>query len=657
MVQHFIPFAEYFVQNPAGNPYDHFLSLGLVKAFPYPPMMLYLFSAPFFLSSLALAGGAGAASLFLARLPLLAADLAIFWILCKLFEGKEKQVNMLYWASPVVFYINYVHGQLDAIPIALLVLSIYYLFSKRTVLSFALLAVGLATKSHLFVVVPIYLFYLMKEKTPWQKTALLFLGLATGYLLMVSPYLLSPGFAQLVLKASEQLRIFNLAVWFAPALAFFVVPAFFLYIMFKTYSFKRINRDAFFLMVGLIFTMLVTLIAPEQGWYLWSIPFIAYFFIKEEDLGRTIYHAFGIAYLAYFAIIPSSDIFRVFQASAPGIASLPNPYAVLSGFTSHADLAVGLAFTALTATLIYLYYTIYKHGIRSTLRFQEKNGTPAIGIAGDSGAGKTTLAMQLARMFGEHRANVIFGDDVHKWERGHPSWKTYTHLNPVANYINYNYDQIRNLKKGKAILRPMYDHSTGRFTAPKKIEPRDIIISEGLHTFFIPEASSVYELKVYLDPDERLRMRWKTERDVKGRNYTARKVAEQIERRKEDSEKFVQRQKERADIIVSFSMKGGAQALSLFIRTSFAAEAFVDALMACPTLKVRHEYASTEFQRIDVEGTASPSDIMSALARAGISPDDYKLEKGGVFAGQNGAVQAAVIYCLNEKLKALSVGE
>jgi uridine kinase len=485
----------------------------------------------------------------------------------------------------------------------------------------------------------------------------MFCGLALGYLALVSPYLLSLGFAQLVLRASEQLRIFNLAVWFSPALAFFVVPAFFLYIMFKMYSFKRINRDVFFLMTGLVFTMLVTLIAPEQGWYLWSIPFIVYFFIKEEGMNRTIYHAFGVAYLAYFAIIPTSDFFKVFQVASKSVSALPNPYAVLSGYTAHADVVVGLAFTALTATLIYLYYIIYKHGIRSSLRLQEKNGVPAIGIAGDSGAGKTTLALLLTRMFGNGRTNIIFGDDVHKWERGHPNWRKYTHLNPVANYINYNYSQIRDLKKGRTIMRPMYDHETGKFTMPKRIAPREMIISEGLHTFFIPESSSIYELKIYLAPTESLRRQWKISRDVKNRNYTEKKVAEQIERRKEDSEKFVQRQREHADLIISFFSVGGHIRLALHIRTSFAMDSFTAAFSECPELELRHEYISTEFQMIMVAGTAEVASITSALARSGVLLDDYRLDENGFAPGLNGVVQAAIAYCLNEKLKTLSASE
>ena len=657
MVGYFIPFAQYFVQHPFDNPYDHFLQLGLVKAFPYPTVMLFIFSAPFFLFSSIAGNGVSIASLFVSRLPLLAADLVIFWVLCKLFEGKEKQVTILYWASPVVFYINYIHGQLDVIPIALLVLSIYYLFSKRTVLSFSLLCLGLAAKSHLFVVVPLYLFYLMKEKVSWPKISLLFGGLAAGYLLLLSPYLLSPGFIQLVAKASEQLLVFGLAVPFTPTLAFFVVPALFLYIMFKAYSFKRINKDAFFLLVGLLFTMLVTLVAPAQGWYFWSIPFIAYFFIKEQDMDRTIYHAFGIAYLLYFAIIPSSDIFRVFQVALPQVASLPTPYAILSGFTAHADIVVGLFFTALTATLVYLYYTIYKYGIRSSLRFQEKNGTPAIGIAGDSGVGKTTLAHLLAEMFGENQTNVIFGDDVHKWERGHPNWKTYTHLNPVANYINYNYDQIRNLKKGREILRPMYDHSSGKFTQAQKIAPRDMIISEGLHTFFIPEASSIYELKIYLDPDPELRRSWKLARDVKSRGYTLAKAEAQMKRREADARQFVQTQKERADIIVSFFLKNGKQALALELRTIFPGEELSTALSSCRGFFVSHEYVSTDFQRITISGKASQEEIASALARTGVSLDDYRLERDGFATDLNGALQVAIIYCLNERLKALAGGE
>lgn len=657
MTRLFIPFLQYFVQNPLSNPYQHFLEIGLLKAFPYPPAMLAIMSVPFFLFGGIAGTGINNAAIFLARLPLLVADLAIFFVLCKLFEGKEKQINLLYWASPVVFYINYIHGQLDVIPIALLVISIYLLLTRRQTWSFAFLALGLASKSHLFVVLPIYLFYLLKSKTPLPRIAALFAGLFAAYLLLLSPYLFSEGFVRLVLEASEQLRVFSLSVLFSQGLLFYIVPAFYLYIMFKAYSFKKITKDAFFMTVGLTFTLLVTLITPAQGWYLWGIPFIAYFFIKEDRLDPLIYHAFGAAYLAYFAFIPASDIFNVFQVSNPSLALMATPYSALKSAGIDADMAVSLLFTALTSTLIYISYLIYKHGIKSSLLFQEKNGTPAIGIAGDSGAGKTTLAGLLSRMFGEGRANIIYGDDVHKWERNHPNWMHYTHLNPIGNYINYNYNQIRNLKSGKAIERQLYDHGTGRFTAPKKIAPRDFIISEGLHTFFIPEASSIYELRIYLDPEAALRLRWKLKRDVEGRNYSAKKVLEQVRRREEDAEKFVRKQKERADIVVSYRMLDKSTILQIDLRTSFSAERLAGALLACKSLVVEHQYLDTSFQRLTIDGSAQGGEMAQALAKAGVDLDDYAIDKSGFAQGLDGVLQAATLFCLNERLKALSGGE
>ena len=658
MVGLFIPFIEYSVQHPLANPYQHFLELGMVKAFPYPPVMLLLMGIPFALFGSLAGWGVGAGALLLARLPLLAADLVIFWVLCKLLPGKESQVTLLYWASPVMFYISYVHGQLDVIPIAMLLLSIYFLLAERKrALSFAFLALGLASKSHLFVVVPIYFIYLLKRKSSPQEIASLFALLIALYLALISPYLFSEGFARLVLEASEQLRVLNLAIPFGTRLAFYIVPAAYLYILFKAYSFKKLTRDAFLMTVGLAFTMLVTLITPEQGWYLWSIPFICYFFIKVGKLDPLIYHAFSASYLAYFAIIPASDIFRVFQVSSPSIASIPNPYALLSALGPASDVLVSLLFTGLTATLLYISYLIYKHGIKSSLIFQEKNGIPAIGIAGDSGAGKTTLAHLLAGLFGQGRTTIIYGDDVHKWERGHPNWSKYTHLNPVANFISYNYEQIRNLKMGKVVMRPIYDHGTGKFTSPVKIQPKDIIVSEGLHTFFIPEYSSIYELKVYLDPDPALRLRWKVRRDTQSRRYALKKVMEQVRRREQDAEKFVRKQKDRSDVVVSLYEDRRQLCLKADMRTSFAAEPLVAALSGCAGLRTRHEYLDSDFQRLWVWGQAGSAQLASAASGLGIDLDDYGIGASGFSGGMQGVLQLLVLCCLHQRLKERAGGE
>ncbi|PIN85359.1 MAG: hypothetical protein COV47_02535, partial [Candidatus Diapherotrites archaeon CG11_big_fil_rev_8_21_14_0_20_37_9] len=89
-----IPFANYFVTSGFADPYQHFLDIGLVKAFPYSTTMLAVVSAPFFLFSFLPESIFGNIhfQMFLARIPLIIADIGIFFILLKLLKTREKDV-------------------------------------------------------------------------------------------------------------------------------------------------------------------------------------------------------------------------------------------------------------------------------------------------------------------------------------------------------------------------------------------------------------------------------------------------------------------------------------------------------------------------------------------------------------------------------------
>jgi hypothetical protein len=130
-----------------------------------------------------------------------------------------------------------------------------------------------------------------------------------------------------------------------------------------------------------------------------------------------------------------------------------------------------------------------------------------------------------------------------------------------------------------------------------------------------------------------------------------------MKRREKDAERFISRQKSRADMVVSFSMRGKAQALSLDMKTFFPAEEFASALSACRGLEVSHEYLDSDFQRLVVQGDASPAEITAALDRLGTPLDDYNVVREGFAPGLNGVLQAAAIYCLNEKLQLLAGGD
>jgi phosphoribulokinase len=61
-----------------------------------------------------------------------------------------------------------------------------------------------------------------------------------------------------------------------------------------------------------------------------------------------------------------------------------------------------------------------------------------------------------------------------------------------------------------------------------------------------------YDVKLFLDPAEELRVRWKTQRDVAKRGYTPEQVALQVREREADSRTFIQPQRAFADIVISF---------------------------------------------------------------------------------------------------------
>lgn len=170
-------------------------------------------------------------------------------------------------------------------------------------------------------------------------------------------------------------------------------------------------------------------------------------------------------------------------------------------------------------------------------------------IAGDSGSGKTTLGNILKNYFSN--SFMLECDRYHKWERKDDNWNKYTHLNPDANYLTKMNEDIFDLKIGKTIYQVDYDHSSGKFTEPEKIDSSDNIIVCGLHSLYNDE-DNIYNLKIFIDTDITLKYTWKIKRDIAKRGYSKEKILEQIENRKNDYIKYILPQKENSDIIINF---------------------------------------------------------------------------------------------------------
>ena len=171
-----------------------------------------------------------------------------------------------------------------------------------------------------------------------------------------------------------------------------------------------------------------------------------------------------------------------------------------------------------------------------------------IAITGDSGTGKTTLSNYLKLAL--NNSFVLECDRYHKWERGNNNWKKFTHLNPAANYLTKMEDDVFALKIGNNIYQIDYNHNTGKFTDKQLIESTNNIIVTGLHTLY--NEKSITNVKIYMDVHDNLRIPWKIQRDMKKRNHDLYTILETIESRKEDYNKYILPQKDKADIIINF---------------------------------------------------------------------------------------------------------
>jgi phosphoribulokinase len=173
-----------------------------------------------------------------------------------------------------------------------------------------------------------------------------------------------------------------------------------------------------------------------------------------------------------------------------------------------------------------------------------------IGVAGDSGCGKSTFLRRLIDLFGEDFMTVICLDDYHCLDRKQRKETGITALDPRANNFDLMYEQIKALKEGQAIEKPIYNHETGMIDPPERIEPNHIIVVEGLHPLYDERVRSLLDFSVYFDISDEVKIAWKIQRDMAERGHRYEDVVAQINSRKPDFEKFIEPQREFADVVL-----------------------------------------------------------------------------------------------------------
>lgn len=535
----FIPFVAKFIEGY--NPYDYFNN-NTITLFPYPPLMLFIESM-FGIISLQ------TDNIFLTRLffkiPLLIFDFVGLIYLKKICNLRLKYLFVLYFCSPIILFSTFMHGQLDIIPTIFLIISIYYVtrsINKRDIyLSGLFLGCALATKLHILAVIPIILLYIIR-KYDVKTTLIFFIEVLSIFLLFVLPFWCD-GLIQAVLKNKEQAAIFDVFINFNSAKILVVVFAVcVLYI--KVFELLNISKELLLSIVGVLFSVFLMCVSPMPGWFVWVVPYMYIFFVsiynKKHKL-LLVYAFLNIMYLLYFVLCQKTGFVTLYA----GVYSME----FMKINSVHVSDTI---FSVMTALQMMIIYNMYQFGMASNNLYKRSSTPFTIGISGDSGTGKSELLSNLEDTLGITKILHIEGDGDHRWERGSDDWEYYTHLDPRANFLYRQADDIRILRAGSKVSRVDYNHSTGKFTAPKIIKPKPYIILCGLHSLFLPQLRETLDLKIYMDTDETLRRFWKIKRDISKRGYNVENIIKQIEKRIPDAKKYIYPQKKYANFIISY---------------------------------------------------------------------------------------------------------
>ena len=189
--------------------------------------------------------------------------------------------------------------------------------------------------------------------------------------------------------------------------------------------------------------------------------------------------------------------------------------------------------------------------------------TMIIGIAGGTGSGKTTITRKLKERFGED-VSVIYHDSYYK-RRDDLSYEERVKLNydhPDAFDTPLMVRDLRELRAGRPVLRPVYDYSiynrTGR---TQEIRPTKVVIAEGILIFHDPALREQMDIKIFVYTDADTRILRRILRDVKERGRTLESVVGQyLATVKPMHEQYVQPSRKYADIIIP---EGGRNLVAL----------------------------------------------------------------------------------------------
>jgi uridine kinase len=153
-----------------------------------------------------------------------------------------------------------------------------------------------------------------------------------------------------------------------------------------------------------------------------------------------------------------------------------------------------------------------------------------VGVAGGSGSGKTTVVRELMRGVEPDRVALLHHDSY---------YRDFDHLSP-GDRAQVNFDHpdsletillvqhLRELLAGRSVEVPVYDFTTHtRATRTEHVEPREVIIVDGILVLAEPSLRALMDIRIYVDTDADLRFIRRLVRDLEERGRSVESVVSQ----------------------------------------------------------------------------------------------------------------------------------
>lgn len=193
-----------------------------------------------------------------------------------------------------------------------------------------------------------------------------------------------------------------------------------------------------------------------------------------------------------------------------------------------------------------------------------EQGPVVLGIAGGSGAGKTTVIRRIVEHFGGDAIALLDHDAYYIDLSGRsPDERAgFNFDHPHALETELMRSHLDALLAGRSIEKPIYDFTThSRRPETRTVAPRDVIIVEGILVLAERRLRERMDIRIFVDADDDVRLIRRIRRDISERGRSIESVLDQYERTVRPMHlEFVQPSMRQADVIIP---RGGRNSVAI----------------------------------------------------------------------------------------------